>query len=175
MGLAYVGVTYMGNIVRRQARSRYRAGPNPRPARTIGTQETSMATVPAAATEPKPLPPGRLGLPWIGETLPFLKDSFGFFAARKAEHGPVFKTRLLGDTVVCLVGPEAVSFFYDPRYFTRVGASPPQLQEILHPEAIPFIDQSPEQVKRRQLLLKAFTPEALSGYVPFLERIVRRY
>jgi len=134
-----------------------------------------MDTAPASATAQKPLPPGRLGLPWIGETLPFLKDSFGFLASRRAKHGPVFKTRLLGETVVCLVGPEAVSFFYDPRYFTRVDASPPQLREILHPEAIPFLDQSAEQTKRRQLLLKAFSPEALAGYVPFLERIARRY
>jgi retinoid hydroxylase len=123
----------------------------------------------------KPLPPGRLGLPWIGETLPFLTDTFGFIATRRARHGPVFKTRILGETVVCLVGPQAVSFFYDPRYFTRLDASPPQLREILHPQAIPFLDQSPQHTARRQLLLQAFTPQALAGYVPFLERITRRY
>jgi cytochrome P450 len=123
----------------------------------------------------KPLPPGRLGLPWIGETLDFLKDSFAFFAVRRAKHGLVFKTRLLGETVVCLVGPEAVSFFYDTRYFTRVDASPPQLREILHRDAIPFLDQSPKHTARRQLLMAAFTPEALAGYLPFLERIAARY
>lgn len=72
----------------------------------------------------KPLPPGSLGLPWIGETLAFVKDSFAFFAERRQKYGPVFKTRLLGEPVVCLTGPDAVSF---------------------------------------------------AGYVPLLERIIRRY
>ena len=140
----------------RSWRSRWRAG-----------AETSPAI--------RPLPPGSLGLPWIGETLAFVRDSFGFFAERRRKHGPVFRTRLLGEPVVCLSGPEAVSFFYDTRYFTRVDASLPQLRELLHPEAIPFLDQSPAHTVRRQLLLQAFTPEALAGYVPFLERITARY
>jgi cytochrome P450 len=134
-----------------------------------------MDTAPATSTAGKPLPPGSLGLPWIGETLAFVKDSFAFFAERHEKYGPVFKTRLLGEPVVCLMGPDAVSFFYDTRHFTRVDASLPQLRELLHPEAIPFLDQSPAHTGRRQLLLQAFTPEALAGYVPFLERIIDRY
>ncbi len=42
-------------------------------------------------------------------------------------------------------------------------------------QAIAFLDQSPAHTVRRQLLLQAFTPEALAGYVPFLERITARY
>jgi len=134
-----------------------------------------MYTEPARSTAGKPLPPGSLGLPWIGETLAFVKDSFGFFAERRKKHGPVFKTRLLGEPVICLMGADAVSLFYDPRYFTRVDASLPQLRELLHPEAIPFLDQSPAHTVRRQLLLQAFTPGALAGYVPLIERVARRY
>jgi retinoid hydroxylase len=134
-----------------------------------------MNTAPAAGQAGRSLPPGSLGLPWIGETLAFVQDSFAFFAERRAKHGPVFKTRLLGEPVVCLMGPEAVGFFYDTRYFTRVDASLPQLRELLHPEAIPFLDQSPAHAVRRQLLLQAFTPEALAGYAPFIERIAERY
>ena len=134
-----------------------------------------MNTAHAASNAGKPLPPGSLGLPWIGETLAFVQDSFAFFAERRKKHGPVFKTRLLGEPVICLTGPEAVSLFYDTRYFTRVDASLPQLRELLHPEAIPFLDQSHAHAVRRQLLLQAFTPEALAGYVPLLERITGRY
>ena len=134
-----------------------------------------MDTVPAATGAGRPLPPGSLGLPWIGETLPFVQDSYAFFAKRRKKYGPVFRTRLLGESVVCLAGPEAVGFFYDTQYFTRVDASLPQLRELLHPEAIPFLDQSPAHTVRRQLLLQAFTPEAVAGYVPYLERIALRY
>ncbi len=134
-----------------------------------------MGTAPVESRAVKPLPPGNLGPPWIGETLAFVKDSFAFFAERREKHGPVFRTRLLGEPVICLMGPDAVSLFYDPRYFTRVDASLPQLRELLHPDAIPFLDQSPAHAVRRELLLQAFTPEALAGYVPLLERIARRY
>ena len=134
-----------------------------------------MDTAPATSNAGRPLPPGSLGLPWIGETLAFVRDSFAFLAERGKKHGPVFKTRLLGESVICLIGPDAVSFFYDPRHFTRVDASVPQLRELLHPQAIPFLDQSPAHTVRRQLLLQAFTPEALAGYVPLLERITGRY
>jgi retinoid hydroxylase len=138
-------------------------------------EEPMDTAAPATSNNSLPMPPGDLGLPWIGETLAFVRDSFAFFAERRQKHGPVFRTRLLGEPVVCLTGPEAVSFFYDARYFTRVDASLPQLRELLHPEAIPFLDQSPAHTLRRQFLMHAFTPEALAGYVPCLEEIARRY
>lgn len=55
--------------------------------------------------------------------------------------------------MICLTGPDAVSFFYDTRYFTRVDASLPQLREFLYPEAIPFLDQSSAHAVRRHFLL----------------------
>ena len=119
-----------------------------------------MDTAHAASNTGQPLPPGSLGPPWIGETLAFVQDPFAFFAERRKKHGLVFRTRLLGEPVICLTGPEAVSLFYDTRYFTRVDASLPQFRELLHPEAIPFLDQSLAHTVRRQLLLQAFTPEA---------------
>ena len=39
-----------------------------------------MNTAHAASKAGKPVPPGSLGLPWIGETLAFVQDSFAFFA-----------------------------------------------------------------------------------------------
>ena len=102
-----------------------------------------MDTAPVASKAGKPLPPGSLGLPWIGE--PWLSSktrSLFSPSERREKHGPVFRIRLLGEPVICLTGPDAVSFFYDARYFTRVNASLPPLRELLHPEAIPFLDQS---------------------------------
>src|SRR5688572_18473072 len=105
-----------------------------------------------------PLPPGQLGLPWLGETLPFLKDPFGFMEERRRRYGDVFRTRILGEDVIALSGPDAITFFYDTRYFTRADASPPNLQEILHPDAVTFLDDSEHHRKRRSLMMHAFTP-----------------
>jgi hypothetical protein len=49
--------------------------------------EEPMDTAHAASDAGKPLPPGSLGLPWIGETLAFVQDSFAFFAERRKSMG----------------------------------------------------------------------------------------
>jgi cytochrome P450 len=119
-------------------------------------------------------PPGRLGVPFFGETFEFLGDPFAFVEARFRRHGNVFKTRVMGDTVVCFVGPEAFTFFSDERYFTRASANPPHFQELLHPDAAPFLE-GPRQKERRRALLHAFTPAALAGYQPTIERVMERH
>jgi cytochrome P450 len=56
------------------------------------------------------LPPGSLGLPYVGETLHFLLEcaTGEFFSKRLAKYGPIFKTHLFMSPTVMLVGPEHV-------------------------------------------------------------------
>jgi hypothetical protein len=61
-----------------------------------------------------PLPPGRLGLPLVGETLAFLKNPFAFLEERRARHGKVFKSNIVGRRVVFISGLEGAEAFYDP-------------------------------------------------------------
>lgn len=42
------------------------------------------------------LPPGTDGFPILGETLPFVRDMFGFMRERFAKHGPIFRSHVLG-------------------------------------------------------------------------------
>lgn len=119
-------------------------------------------------------PPGSTGLPWLGEALAFLADPFTFQLERTRRHGPVWKTRILGDTVVFFSGPEAFSFFLDPEHFTREAGSPPHLRALLHPDAVPFLDGERHRARKR-LLLAAFTREALSSYLPALDALYARY
>src|SRR5262245_31045071 len=120
------------------------------------------------------LPPGSLGAPFVGEALAFLKDPFAFTLARTKRHGNVWKTRILGDTVVFFAGPKAFSFFMNEDHFTREKGSPKFLQEILHPDAVPFLDGARHKTRKR-LLLTAFTHEALDSYLPGMTRIFERY
>lgn len=118
--------------------------------------------------------PGSLGLPLLGETLPFLKDPFEFELVRTHKHGPVWKTRILGSTVVFFAGPKAFSFFTDPHNFTRDNASPPHMRTLLRPDAVPFIDGQRHRIRKR-LLLAAFAPTAMASYVPKLEALITQY
>jgi cytochrome P450 len=119
-------------------------------------------------------PPGSLGAPYVGEALKFLADPFEFTLARTRQHGNVWKTRILGDTVVFFAGPEAFSFFMNPEHFTRQSGSPKFLQALLHPDAVPFLDGDRHKTRKR-LLLSAFTDEALASYLPGIFRILARF
>ncbi|PXF41576.1 Cytochrome P450 90A1 [Gracilariopsis chorda] len=44
--------------------------------------------------------PGRIGLPLLGETIPFLKDIIGFIETRMKRHGAMFQTYLFGSRTV---------------------------------------------------------------------------
>ena len=119
-------------------------------------------------------PPGSLGVPFLGEALAFLKDPFTFTLSRTRKHGSVWKTRILGDTTVFFAGPRAFSFFMNPENFTRESGSPKFMQEILHHDAVPFLDGERHRTRKR-LLLAAFTDEALATYVPNIARILERF
>jgi cytochrome P450 len=113
-------------------------------------------------------------MPFLGETRPFLSDPFGFVLSRTAQHGGVWKTRILGDTVVFFAGPEPYSFFVNPEHFSRSGASPSAFEALLHPDAVPFLDGVRHDV-RKHLLLRAFTNEALDSYLPGIFTVFERF
>ncbi|TMQ02301.1 MAG: cytochrome P450 [Deltaproteobacteria bacterium] len=119
-------------------------------------------------------PPGSMGAPFVGEALQFLKDPFAFTLSRTKQHGNVWKTRILGDTVVFFAGPKAFSFFMNPEHFTRQSGSPRFLQELLHPDAVPFLDGE-RHVRRKRLLLEAFSDRALASYLPNIFAIFARF
>jgi cytochrome P450 len=141
----------------------------------MSTAATGTAAPPSAERAAAlPLPPGKLGLPFLGETLPFLKDPVAFLETRARQHGAVFKTRILGDQVICLVGPEALAFLYDERWFQRGGGSPPHFKEVFGELAVVFKDEAAHR-RTRRLMRLVFSPEALAGYRETVDRIVARH
>ncbi len=119
-------------------------------------------------------PPGSTGLPFVGEALAFLSDPFVFTMQRTKRHGNVWKTKILGDTVVVFAGPKAFSFFMAEENFTRENGTPKFLQELLHPDAVPFLEGDRHKTRKR-LLLSAFKPEALASYLPGMFSIMQRF
>ncbi len=119
------------------------------------------------------LPPGKLGWPWLGESLGFLKDSFGFFEARFRRYGHVFKTRVLGRNVVCLVGPEAVDMVNREPRLERAGGTPRFLERLFGASALPFISGD-LHARRRDFVLRAFTPDAVAGYAALVRQVLER-
>jgi cytochrome P450 len=125
---------------------------------------------PALPAANAPLSPGSSGLPLLGETLPFLKDGFGFVASRTTLHGPIWKTRILGRPTAVLAGPDASGRFIDSEV-QRAGAMPPHVQELFGGSSLPLLDGDPH-LSRKTFILQAFTRDALRAYQPGIERMV---
>lgn len=116
----------------------------------------------------KPLPPGSTGWPILGETLRFLDDQFHFVASRIEQHGPVFRSKILGRDTVVLAGPEATEVFNDEDRVVRSGAMPPHVEQFFGGVSLPLLDGA-EHRARKQQVMGAFTREALASYVPAMQ------
>src|SRR5258706_8720816 len=127
-----------------------------------------------SSTPGKKLPPGRDGLPLVGETLSFAKNPFGFIDERLKAHGRIFRSRLLGRKTVVIAGAEATGHFIDPGNVMREGAMPPHIQELFGGRSLPLLDGEVHAARKRAVL-QGFTREALAAYLPAMQDSVERY
>ena len=118
-------------------------------------------------------PPGKLGLPFLGETLDFFTDS-KFASKRHGQYGPIFKTSIFGATTVFVKGPEGNRFILThENEFFRISW-PPSVKKLLGPLSL-ALQSGHVHTARRKLLVQAFQPRALAGYIPAMEAIGDSY
>lgn len=127
----------------------------------------------APAAHALPLPPGRSGLPFIGETISFLTDP-DFADKRHKQYGELFRTHLFGRPTVYLAGAEAVRFLllHENQYFRT--SWPASTQALLGPASL-SVQQGSTHQQRRKLLAQAFQPRALASYISTMMDITRHY
>lgn len=120
-----------------------------------------------------PLPPGKLGLPFIGETIPFLTDP-QFNQKRIAKYGKVYKTSVFGSPTIIMVGAEANTFLFrnENKY---VASTLPKSTSILLGNFSLSTNSGEFHTTRRKLLFQAFQPRALASYIPTMEKITEEY
>ncbi|MGB3496382.1 MAG: cytochrome P450 [Elainellaceae cyanobacterium] len=128
---------------------------------------------PMPATASKLIPPGDLGLPFIGQTLQFLRDP-DFAAKRHRQYGPIFKAQILGQRTIFLKGAEANTFVltHENKYFQTKW--PPSVEKLLGSLSL-ALQTGHVHMQRRKLMAQAFQPRALAGYVPAMSDICDRY
>ncbi|PSO50921.1 MAG: cytochrome P450 [Cyanobacteria bacterium SW_9_44_58] len=119
------------------------------------------------------LPPGNFGLPFIGETIAFLRDK-DFVNKRNEKYGSVFKTRLFGKPTIVFKGEKATQFILtnENKYFT--SSWPRSIRILLGPLSL-TIQTGHEHKQRRKLLAQAFKPRALSSYIETMEEITQKF
>ena len=123
---------------------------------------------------PLPLPPGKTGLPVIGETLQLLFDP-KFAEKRYQRYGNIFKTRLLGRPAVFMIGSEAAEFVLSSHmdHFSWQDGWPESFKLLLGRSL--FLQEGDEHRRNRRLMMPAFHGPALSRYVATMEHITQSY
>lgn len=125
-------------------------------------------------TAQTPLPPGSFGLPFVGETIKFLRDP-NFAAKRQAQYGSIFKSRIIGQPTVFFCGPEANEFLLASHAdcFSWRGGWPGTFKELLG-ESL-FLQEGEEHRRNRRLLMPAFHGKALEGYFETMVALSQTY
>ena len=121
-----------------------------------------------------PLPPGSSGLPLLGETLAFIQNSAKFLEERRRLHGDVFRSHVLGDPIVFLLGPEANRWIFagENKYLrNRWHLS---ARKLLGKQSVAMLNGS-AHLERRRLLAPHFTYAAMRHFVPRIEALVHRH
>lgn len=116
------------------------------------------------------LPPGRLGLPFLGESLAFMRSPFLFLDERKRRYGSVFKSRVLGRDTVFFAGLEAAEAFYDPEKISRSDAHPAPLVDLFGGINFEMYD-GPKHVALKSIAIGAFDRVAIATWLPDIERL----
>lgn len=121
-----------------------------------------------------PLPPGKTGLPLIGETLQFVLDP-NFVQKRYQQYGPIFRSHILGRPTVFMVGAEAVEFLLSSHFdhFSWREGWPDTFKSLLGRSL--FVQEGEEHRRNRKLIMPAFHGAALARYFATMEEITQAY
>lgn len=120
-----------------------------------------------------PLPPGNMELPFLGETLEFLRDPL--FARKRHDcYGDIFKTNVLGQPTIFFRGAEATRWVLTQEHQTFKSTWPKSVATLLGAASL-ATQQGDIHLNRRKLMAQAFQPRALSSYVPAIAAITDCY
>lgn len=102
----------------------------------------SIAFVLRSTKRSRNVPPGAMGLPWIGETMVFYRAQSknrlfeDFVEPRVAKYGKIFKTNLMGSPTVVVNGAEANRFFLSNEFKLVVSSWPSSSVQLMGEECI---------------------------------------
>ncbi|KAL6011386.1 hypothetical protein ACLOJK_001832 [Asimina triloba] len=121
--------------------------------------------------------PGRLGLPYIGETISFLratnstKGCYDFIRLRRMWHGKWFKTRLFGKTHIFVPSPEGARTIFSNDFVVFNKGYVKSMGDAVGKNSLLCVPQ--ESHKRiRRLLSDPFSMNSLSKFVTKFDKMV---
>lgn len=122
-----------------------------------------------------PLPPGAHGLPWIGETIQWVRDPLDFARRRYERYGPVWRTHLMGRPCAVLLGPEANRFILGTHlhlFSSRDGWGKPITSLI--GDGLSLIDGA-EHRRHRRMIQPALHGAMLGRYFEVMQQLTAEH
>lgn len=120
-----------------------------------------------------PEPPGKGGLPLIGETIAFFSDP-DFNRKRVNKYGKVYQTNIFGSPTIVMIGSEANTFLFRHENKYVVSSWPKSTRILLGQKSL-AVNNGSFHTSRRKLLYQAFQPRALANYIPTMAQITDAY
>ena len=121
----------------------------------------------------KPVPPGSYGLPFIGETIGWVRNPEAWVKAHLRNYGSIFKTRVMGRRVVVMLGPRANRFIlWSHREHFQWGGGYGVFVGGLFPGSLSMEDGELHQ-RHRGLLAPWFRGKAVENYYPIVSERIR--
>lgn len=98
----------------------------------------------------------------IDHTLNLMREGYMFISNRcHSFNSPIFKTRLLGKSALCMVGKEAAEIFYDTEKFKRENVAPNRSKQTLFgKQSVQTLDGIKHR-HRKEMLMSIMTKERL--------------
>lgn len=125
--------------------------------------------------DPYPEVPGDLQLPFLGDTLPFLRDPIALLDDLSARHGKIFKVRMIGENLIAIADAAATHEILadkDGIYSSRKGWDF-AIGELFKGGLL--LRDGQEHRYHRQMLQQSFLKEPMAGYLKIMQPIAKNY
>ncbi|KAL6474687.1 hypothetical protein MHYP_G00157270 [Metynnis hypsauchen] len=119
-----------------------------------------------------PLPPGTMGLPFIGETLQLILQRRKFLRMKRQKYGFIYKTHLFGNPTVRVMGADNVRQILLGEHKLVAVQWPASVRTILGSDTLSNVHGSQHRNKKKAVM-KAFCRDALEHYIPVIREEVR--
>ncbi|CAN8286782.1 unnamed protein product [Cochlearia groenlandica] len=143
-------------------------------------QFTTSKQNPHHKKQNKNLPPGELGLPWIGETMEFYKAQKSnrvfedFVYPRINKHGNIFKTRIMGSPTIVVNGAEANRLILSNEFNLVVSSWPSSSVQLMGMNCI-MAKQGEKHKMLRGIVANSLSYNGLESLVPKLCDTIRSH
>ncbi|KAG7282565.1 hypothetical protein CRUP_001140, partial [Coryphaenoides rupestris] len=121
---------------------------------------------------PRPLPPGSMGLPFIGETLQLLLQRRKFLRMKRQKYGYIYRTHLFGNPTVRVTGADNVRQILLGENRLVSVQWPASVRTILGSDTLSNLHGALHKSKKKAIM-RAFSRDALEQYIPVIQEEVR--